>query len=476
MFPMHILRTLLFYISAFLLSIWPMESFREGLTGQPESFLPSQASTQNDKTISRLIYRGLFKYDIYGVLVPDLAEKYDVSDDGLTYTIKIKEGQHWSDGHEITSDDLIYTAFKVADLSGVATDKVDKYTVRYTLPNKFSPFLSMLTGGVMPKDAEESGNPLMPLSNGRFRVVGVERDGPAVKEVVLYNQDTRASIRKLIFTYYSNEEEVLMAAKLGEIDAFSHSDVLDLDRFENKKFPQQGVYYALFLNLRSEKLEDLEFRNKLAQVLPVTKMTQSLGIPVEGPISRSAYTDKSINFYPYNEDFIPEYIDKTINFVVPDITRHRALASEIEDFWEDNLGINVVVTAKEPDEIRSECIEGRNFEVLLYGQQVGRDPDRYINWHSTQSEPPGLNITGFDQVRADRALEEGRAVLSEEERKVHYSVFQEALMENTPAIFLYHPFVNYYVSNKVSGIGEKYTFNIWDRFIDFYNWDKITVN
>lgn len=472
---MHLFRNILFYISSFLISIWPMETHTEGIVGQPQSFFPSQAVTQTDKTISRLIYRGLFKYDIYGVLVEDLAESWQVSEDGLTYTIKLKEGQEWSNGQEITSDDLIYTAFKSPDLTGVATDKVDRYTVRYILPNPFSPFLSMLTAGIMPVDAEEEQNPLKPISSADFRVIAIDRDGPAIKQVGLYNKDGDSDISKLFFRFYSNEEELVTAAKLGEIDAFMHTDELDLERFDNQKFPLQGVYYALFFNLENEKFEEKELRNKLAQVLPVEKMIQAIGIPVEGPISRSIYTDKSVNFYLYNEDFVPEYVDETLYLTIPDLKRHKMLAAVIEDHWEDNLGLNVVVTPKNPDDLDTVIAE-RDFEVLLYGQQVGRDPDRYINWHSTQKTPPGLNITGFDQIKADRALEEGRTIIDQQERQVHYSVFQETLMENIPAIFLYHPFVNYYIENNVTGIGQKYTFNVWDRFIDFDNWDKITIN
>jgi len=472
---MNILRSLIFYIFSFLLSIFPMEKYVEGVTGQPESFLPSQATSQIDKTVSKLIYRGLFKYDIYGVLTEDLAESWEVSEDGLVYTIKLKEHQTWSNGKEITSDDLIYTAFKVSDLSGVATDKIDEYTIRYTLPNRFSPFLSMLTIGVMPTDAEERQNPLKPISSSDFRVVRLKKEGPVVKEVILYNSEEAADIKKLVFRFYSNEEELLTAAKLGEINAFMHSEDLELPRFENHKFPLQGVYYTLFFNLRDESLIDLELRQKLAKVLPVRKLINSLGIPVEGPISRSIYTDKGVNFYLYDEDFVPEFVGETINFVVPDIKKHRAMASQIEEYWEKNLGLNVVVTTKDLNEIR-QIIDDRDFEVLLYGQQVGRDPDRYVNWHSTQQDIPGLNIPGFDQVKVDRALEEGRAVVDPQERQTHYSVFQETLMENIPAIFLYHPFVNFYTDNTISEVGEKYTFNVWDRFIDFNNWKKINLN
>ncbi len=472
---MNLLRSIALYIFSFVLSVLPMEKYVEGVTGQPESFLPSQAISQIDKTVSKLIYRSLFKYDIYGVLVQDLAESWELSEDGLTYTIKLKEGQKWSNGKDITSDDLIYTAFKVSDLRDIATDKVDSRTVRYTLPNRFSPFLSMLTVGVMPMDAEEKQNPLKPVSSANFRVARIKKEGPVIREIILYNSDETADIRKLYLRFYSNEDELVTAAKLGEINAFMHSEELELPRFENHKFPLQGVYYALFFNLRNEQLSDLEFRQKLVQVLPVRTLTSNCGIPVEGPISRSIYTDKSVNFYLYDEDFIPEYVGKTLNFIIPDTRKHKAMANEIEEYWENNLGLNVIVTAKDLEEIRG-IIDDRDFEVLLYGQQIGRDPDRYVNWHSTQQDLPGLNISGFSQVKADRALEEGRAVVSQQERQTHYSVFQETLMENIPVIFLYHPFVNFYVANNISEVGEKYTFNVWDRFIDFSNWKKVSLN
>lgn len=472
---MNLIRSIILYIFSFILSALPMEKYVEGVTGQPESFLPSQATSQIDKTVSELIYRGLFKYDIYGVLVEDLAESWELSEDGLTYTIKIKQNQKWSNGKEITSDDLIYTAFKVGDLSGVATDKVDTYTVRYTLPNRFSPFLSMLTVGVMPANAEEKNNPLKPVSSDNFRVVRLKKEGPVVREVILYNSDETADIKKLVLRFYSNEEELITAAKLGEINAFMHSDELELPRFENHKLPLQGVYYVLFFNLRDEQLSDLEFRQKLAKVLPVRALTSDRGIPVEGPISRSIYTDKGLNFYLYDEDFIPEYVGKTLNLIVPDTRKHKMLASQVEDLWENKLGLNVIVTAKDSEEIH-QIINDRAFEVLLYGQQIGRDPDRYVNWHSTQQDLPGLNISGFNQIKVDRALEEGRTMVSQQERQTHYSVFQKTLMENIPVIFLYHPFINFYVDNNISEVGEKYTFNVWDRFIDFNNWKKINLN
>jgi len=67
-------------------------------------------------------------------------------------------------------------------------------------------------------------------------------------------------------------------------------------------------------------------------------------------------------------------------------------------------------------------------------------------------------------------LEDGRQELDPIKRVGDYSKFQDAFDTGLPAIFLFHPTVNYYISNRISGIGEKFTFDLSDRYDDFGNW------
>ena len=90
---MNILTKTIFYIYSFMLSILPTTTYVEGVVGQPTSFLPSQSTSHIDQTASDLIYRGLFDYDIYGALIPDLADTWAISENGLVYTIKLKDNQ-----------------------------------------------------------------------------------------------------------------------------------------------------------------------------------------------------------------------------------------------------------------------------------------------------------------------------------------------------------------------------------------------
>lgn len=473
---MDILQKIFIFTYSAFLALLPTQKYVEGVLGQPRSFLPSQVKTQTERTVSSLIYRGLFKYDIYGVTQPDLAETWSVSPDGLIYTIKIRDNQRWNDGRRITADDLIYTSYKVSDLSGVATDKVDDLTVRYTLPNKYAPFLSLLTVGVMPINAEEKTDPLKPISSADFRVVGIEKTGKLIKQIVLATTNDSYKIKKIIFRFYSNEEELITAGKLGEIDAFISTKNITMENFSDYRFPLQGIYYALFFNLRNDKFKDEVFRQKMEKVLPIKDLITGNGIQVQGPISRSVFTDSVLVFDKYDNKFADELINQDVTITIPNVESHADLAGLIKNYWEDKLGINVSINKVDPDKLVSQVIEPRNFEILLYGQEVGRDPDRYVLWHSAQKDPPGLNITGFEQVRADRALEEGRNEPDSDKRIIHYNEFQKVINEQTPAIFLYHPYVYYYVSKYIGGVGEKYTFTYADRYLDLNNWKRVNTN
>src|SRR3990167_5548418 len=98
---MRLFNQILIFLYSFILAILPTSTYVEGVVGQPKSFLPHQAVTQADRTISNLIFRGLFKYDIYGSLIPDLADTWTVSDNGTVYTITLKDKQYWSDSQKI---------------------------------------------------------------------------------------------------------------------------------------------------------------------------------------------------------------------------------------------------------------------------------------------------------------------------------------------------------------------------------------
>ncbi|GGN96586.1 peptide ABC transporter substrate-binding protein [Saccharibacillus kuerlensis] len=78
------------------------------LTAEPPTLDPAQAQDSQSNTALRFMYEGLATIDAEGNPVPGAAESWDVSEDGLTYTFKMREGATWSNGDPVTANDFVY--------------------------------------------------------------------------------------------------------------------------------------------------------------------------------------------------------------------------------------------------------------------------------------------------------------------------------------------------------------------------------
>jgi len=87
-----------------------------GIVGQPFILNPilTQAN-EADTELEALIYNSLFTYDNQGELQPSLAQSYDISDDGKTYTVILNKNVLWQDGSDFTADDVIFTIESIQD-------------------------------------------------------------------------------------------------------------------------------------------------------------------------------------------------------------------------------------------------------------------------------------------------------------------------------------------------------------------------
>ena len=79
------------------------------IASEPNKLDPALNSTVDGAALAILAFSGLYTYDAEGQLVPDLAEGYEMSDDGLTYTFTMKDGLKWSDGEELNAEDVAYS-------------------------------------------------------------------------------------------------------------------------------------------------------------------------------------------------------------------------------------------------------------------------------------------------------------------------------------------------------------------------------
>lgn len=155
------------------------DSYAIGYPSDPATWDILNTSRSADSEAIVNTYDGLMEYDMENVLQPALAEKYEVSDDGLTYTFHIRQGVKWVDSQgrevaEVKADDFVagmqhmmdamagleylvqgvilnadgYISGDITDFSQVGVKAVDDYTLEYTLTEKCPYFMTMLSYGV----------------------------------------------------------------------------------------------------------------------------------------------------------------------------------------------------------------------------------------------------------------------------------------------------------------------------------------
>ncbi|HIS74932.1 TPA: ABC transporter substrate-binding protein [Candidatus Galligastranaerophilus intestinavium] len=133
----------------------------------PKTFNPFNANDNTSAQLAGIMYDGLFTTDPYdGSIIPKLAKSIEILPNKKTYIVHLRHGIKWSDNKEITADDVVFT-YKTIIFGGFgdtatrdslyiegklpSVEKIDKYTVKFTTPKPFAPFLRMLTTPIAPK-------------------------------------------------------------------------------------------------------------------------------------------------------------------------------------------------------------------------------------------------------------------------------------------------------------------------------------
>ena len=187
----------------------------------------------------------------------------------------------------------------------------------------------------------------------------------------------------------------------------------------------------------------------------------------ENSISENIRAEMDNNQTFYRKDKDNNILQLTIT--TSDTNEYGKTAERIAEEWR-KIGIIVRVEKMSAARLLRESVRNRSYQILLYSEISGADPDLYPFWHSSQTEYPGLNLSGFSNRTADKLLEESRATADLKIRTENYLKFQNILTEELPAIFLYNPSHAMAVSNDVQGINIS-TLNIpADRFSDLSSW------
>lgn len=145
------------------------------------------------------------------------------------------------------------------------------------------------------------------------------------------------------------------------------------------------------------------------------------------------------------------------------------VAAVLKAQWEF-LGIDIEIKSFEIDDLEQKIIKPRNYQMLLFGEVLNSLPDLFPFWHSSQKKDPGLNLADYENKKCDKLLETARQTLDENERKTSLENFQELIIEDAPAVFLYNPDYLYLISKEIKGVKIKIITDSSKRFSEIENW------
>ena len=267
-------------------------TYVEGIAGNPLFLNPvlSQANPV-DQDLVALLFGGLAKVDATGQIVPDLAEHWQVSDDGMVYTFYLRDDVYWHDGAPFTSSDVVFTinVMQHPDFEGMAflsnmwrtvvVEQLDSHTVRFILREPFVPFLDYTTIGILPAHILASVD-VSVLSQSAFNAAPVGT-GPYIMEdidaqriVLVANSEYYAGepyIERLELYFYPDAPSLLEARRRGEVMALARVAPDQLDAIQEDETlrlysaPISG-YNLVFLNLDRAIFQDRLVRQRTAPV------------------------------------------------------------------------------------------------------------------------------------------------------------------------------------------------------------------
>ncbi len=494
----------------------------EAMVGQTRFINPILSQTNDvDADLSALIFSSLLKTGPDGALKSDLAEGYEISEDKLTYTFHLRQNAYWHDGEKVTADDVVYTIKTIQDESyysplianwkGIRAEKVDDYTVRFILKNAYSPFLNNLTFGVLPRHKWEaiSANEF-PLSELNFKPVGSgpyqfdsykkDTSGKIISITLEANEDYydhAPFIRKVTLKFFSTEDEALTAFNRKEVrgvNYLSPANKARINDLEARNLYRLEIprYYAVFFNqTQSKALADKTVRLALSYAADKNKLVNDVlkgeGKTVESPIPQGllGYTPET-KIYNLDAEYAKTLLEQggwtdadgdgvrekgadklEFTLTTTSLADAQQTAEELASMWK-NIGANVKVATS--DNIQADVIKPRQYEALLFGEILSYDPDPYAFWHSSEKKDPGLNLALYDNADVDKILSEARQETDPNVRAQKYQQFQQLLIEDVPAIFLYSPNYLYLQSQSVKGLEAQVIITPADRFNDISNW------
>lgn len=441
----------------------------------PDMLDPHRQSSIYTHMLAGLVYNKLVTYETgpdaaytdYNV-VPDLAERWEVSDDGKTYTFHLRE-VYWHDvepvnGRQLTAEDVVSTMERIINLPGhqaallsVVESIVaqDDQTVVFTLKQPFAPFLNFMANHfmwILPKEAIDGKVDLATdaIGTGPFVLEKWEDNVQATyKKNPNYYEEGKPYLDEIIYKVVPEQGSRIAAFRTGQADSIGGLSPEEITQLQ-KTNPNIKIFEALFatqeqlyMNMEREPFTDLRVRKAISMAVDRKSMVKAIygGGETSGPVNPSLgdwalpleEREKLLSYNPEEakkllaEAGYPNGFDTTMmvtNGYGEQLVRVAQWVAE--DLR--NVGINVEIEVVEYAAYFSEKWPNVDYDMGVGYQTYFQEPDE---WLRTQLHTDGSrNWYNISDPELDKLLDEQRTILDVEKRKQYIYEIQRYVLEN----------------------------------------------
>ena len=476
-------------------------SLNYGEYGRPATLDPITSNDMIAMRISELIFSGLVGIDEKQEIVADLAERWDISDDGQIYTFYLRKDVTWHprDGQEpmpFSADDVIFTysimmhpqtitPLKVRYEFIEKVTKLDDHTVAFTLKRPILNALAKFSFKVIPKHGPQNSEFLSrddafvqhPIGTGPYILKNVTAEG----EIILVANENyfkgRPHIDKFIARPFADQNILGQALMFNAIDMIvlvNHRDIPQLQG--DKRFvlqPYNALSYSFFgFNTRKPLLADKRVRKAFSYALNRQEMLDSFfqgqGTIISGPYAPGSWAyNLDVQPLPFDPQAAVDLLTEagfvkgsdgimekngqklTLTLKVPIAKESEAVKRVILAFknYLSKIGVEIHAEFQEWLAWKEDIFLNHDFDIMFAAWVFDDSADISSLFHSAEVGPWKNNFGAFSNPEVDSLIVESKLTLDHEKRRTINRKLHEIIADENPYTFLW-TITNYAAYNK----------------------------
>lgn len=451
------------------------------LNQDPPKLDPTASTALVDRHVFQSLFDKLVDLDEKGKVVPMLAEKWEISPDGKTYTFSLRQGVKFHDGTDFNAEAVKFNLERNLEKSSARRNElkeisqitvVDNKTIKIELAKPFAPFLSILAdrAGMMasPAAVKKYGQDFMshPVGTGPF--VFKERvKGSAItlEKNPDYWQPGLPKANKVVYKIITDANVALMNLKSGQVDITNRFPFSEVKNFANDAkvivVNEPGLgFRGLMFNVSKAPFNSYEI-TKAIELLIDRQAIGKVVLNGVGTPGRTLFFPSSFAYNPeQDKPFTPDLAKakellakagKPNGFAFTLKTDSDPVFQQIGQMIQSMLkpaGIEVTLEKMEFGALLDQALKG-NFEATFIGWSGRPDPDQNIfDWYVTGGS---LNYMRYSNKELDSLLSAARAEIDEAKRKALYDKATALVQQEVSYIPLYHEHNVYGLNKAVKG-------------------------